>query len=416
MINKFLTPIIILAAISLVGVVSTQIFWLNKSVRTLEKQYDDRVDRMLTDLKHEIKVSVDTSKRIQKIPTENLCILDVVDTSLLRSLLAKYIAYHRLGINYQYAIVKNSNNETISKSQGFKPEMESESYYTCLSFVWNKDYMHLSLFLPDKKKNIYMQMMSWIVLSVVFILIITGAFIFIVFGLFRQKKLSEMKNDFINNMTHEFKTPISTISLASEMLVKTAKSHSVPMTEKYARIIFDENKRMQTQVELILQTAASDRQAIKLKKELIDFHDLVKSTVQNFCFENCEKEINIKYNLQALNPSVIVDPVHIRNVIGNIVDNAIKYSNDMPDIIVSTKNIDSSIELSIADKGIGIPREALKRIFEKFYRISTGNIHNVKGFGLGLYYVKSIIDAHQGAITVTSAVNNGSTFSVLLPQ
>jgi two-component system, OmpR family, phosphate regulon sensor histidine kinase PhoR len=416
MVNRFLIPIIILAAISLMGVVTTQIFWLNKSVRTMEKQYDDRVDRMLTDLKHEIKVSVDTSKRIENIPLEKLCIFDVVDTVLLKSLLNKYIIYHRLGNYYQYAIVRNTDNQILCQSTGFKPEMEPDTYMTCLSFVWKKDYMHLSLFFPDKKKNIYMQMMSWIILSVVFILIITSAFIYIVFGLFRQKKISEIKNDFINNMTHEFKTPISTISLASEMLAKTAKSHSVPMTEKYAKIIFDENKRMQAQVELILQTAASDRQAIKIKKEQVNFHELVKSSVQNFCFENCEKELSIKFNLQAANPTIHVDPIHIRNVIGNIVDNAIKYSNETPDITVSTKNLNNSIELSITDKGIGIPREAMRRIFEKFYRVSTGNIHNVKGFGLGLYYVKSIISAHQGDIFVTSSVNNGSTFSVILPQ
>ena len=416
MVNRLLTPIIILAAVSLMGVVTTQVFWLNKSVKTLEKQYDDRIDRMLTDLKHEIKVSVDTSKRLATIPNQNVCVFDVVDTILLKSLLDKYITYHRLGEKYQYAIVKSSNGQIAFSSTGFKPEMESESYLTCLSFVWKKDYMHLSLFFPDKKKNIYMQMMSWIILSVVFVLIITGAFIFIVFGLLRQKKISEVKNDFINNMTHEFKTPISTISLASEMLAKTARSHSVPMTEKYARIIYDENKRMQAQVELILQTAASDREAIKLKKELVNFHELVRSTVQSFCVENCEKEISIKFSLEATNPSIIVDPVHIRNVIGNIVDNAIKYSEDNPDILVSTKNTNHHIELSVSDNGIGIPREAIKRIFEKFYRVSTGNIHNVKGFGLGLYYVKSIIDAHQGNISVTSNVNNGSTFSVLLPQ
>jgi two-component system, OmpR family, phosphate regulon sensor histidine kinase PhoR len=414
--NRTLTLIIILATFSLVGVVTTQIFWLNRSVKISEKQFDDRVDRMMTDIKQEIKVSVDTSSKIKAIPLQDLQILEMIDTNLLRDLFRKYVSFHRLGSNYHYALIRNCDVLVICKSPGFSPVMEPESYMTCMSFVWKKDYMHLSVFFPDKKKNIYLQMKSWIILSLIFILIITGAFIYIVFGLFRQKKLSEVKNDFINNMTHEFKTPISTISLASEMLIKTAQIQSVPKTEKYARIIFDENKRMQTQIELILQTAASDRQLIKLTKESVDIHELIKSSVQNFCVENCEKEVKISFNLLASNPNLTIDPVHIRNVIGNIVDNAIKYSGETTKIAVATRNLENAIELAITDNGIGIPKESVKKIFDKFYRVSKGNVHNVKGFGLGLYYVKSIIDAHHGNISVVSNMNNGSTFFVLLPQ
>ena len=414
--NRFLVFIIIVVAISLLGVVSTQTFWLKRTVAVSEKQFDDRVDRMMEDVLEELKQYVDTSEFIHQIPREELVIFDVIDTTLLAELLVKYITYHRLDDNYSYALVRTEDDFLIYSALGFIKQMESEAYKSCLSCIWKKEYIHLSVFFPNKNKSLFSQISIWIVLSVLFLFVITAAFTFIIFSIYRQKKISEIKNDFINNMTHEFKTPISTISLASEMLMKNSKNPSGENILKYSKIIFDENQRMQSQVELVLQTALIDRGQLRLNKELTDLHDLIHSAVDSFCLESCEKDAEFVYNLTASKFNLNIDRVHIRNVIENIIDNAIKYTSDKPKIRISTKNTDNGLQVAIADNGIGMQRDAQKKIFDKFFRVSTGNIHDVKGFGLGLYYVKTIIEAHSGKVDVESSLNNGSTFYVFLPE
>ncbi len=412
--NRLLILVIILVAISLIGVVSTQTYWLKKTIATSEKQFDDRADRMLEDVVEELKQFVDTAEFIQSIPIKELVIFDVLDTALLADLLLKYNTYHRLDEEYSYGLVRTEGEVLVYTALGFSKDMEAEAYKTCLSCIWKKEYIHLSVFFPNKNKNLFSQLNVWIILSVIFLLIITAAFSFIIFSIFRQKKISEIKNDFINNMTHEFKTPISTISLASEMLMKNTKDPGDNKVLKYSKIIFDENKRMQLQVELVLQTALIDKGRLKLNKESTDFHALLRSAVDSFCLESCEKDTSFTYDLKADSSIFEIDHIHMRNVIGNIIDNAIKYSKSKPEITISTKNIDNGIQLAIADNGIGMSRDAAKKVFDKFFRVSTGNIHDVKGFGLGLYYVKTVVEAHGGKVEVQSSLNNGSTFFVFL--
>ncbi len=412
----FLKSVIAVVAVSLLGLIFTQIFWLNNSVIISEKQYDDRADRMLEDVLSELTEYVDTSYIIQNIPQKELKLFDVVDTTLLNILLAKYIRYHRLDSLYIYALVRSKDNSIIYSIGEFTQAHEQDAYKACLSCIWKKEYIHLSVFFPDKRRNIFMQLFGWIFLSILFLLAISAAFVFIVYSIFKQKKISEIKNDFINNMTHEFKTPLSTISLASEMLMNSKRQTSGENIKKYSKIIYDENQRMQIQVDLILQTALVDRGQLKLNKEAVDFHDLIQSTVDGFSFEACENEVEFKYSLEAKNHELIIDSIHIRNVINNIIDNAIKYFAGKCCIKISTSAQEQGLLLAIEDKGIGMTRESQKKVFDKFYRVSTGNIHNVKGFGLGLYYVKTIVEAHQGKVTVESSLNNGSTFYVFLPR
>jgi two-component system, OmpR family, phosphate regulon sensor histidine kinase PhoR len=413
--NRFLILIVVLVAISLIGVVSTQTFWLKKTIAVSEKQFDDRADRMLEDVLEEIKQYVDTAEFIHQIPKKELKIFDVIDTSLLANLLLKYITYHRLDNEYSYGLVRTEDDSILYHALGFTAKNEVAAYKACLSCIWKKEYIHLSVFFPNKNKNLFSQISIWIILSVIFLLVITSAFTFIIFSIFRQKKISEIKNDFINNMTHEFKTPISTISLASEMLMKSTKNLSGKKVLKYSKIIFDENQRMQSQVELVLQTALIDRGQLRLKREITDLHELLRTTIDSFCLESCEKDAEFIYELKAVKSLIEIDPIHIRNVIGNIIDNAIKYSKIKPQIRISTENIDNGLQVAITDNGIGISRDVQKRVFDKFYRVSTGNLHDVKGFGLGLYYVKTIIEAHAGKVDVQSSLNNGSTFYVFLP-
>ncbi len=412
----FLKSVIVLVAVSLLGLISTQILWLNNSVIISEKLYDDRADRMLHDVLNELQEYVDTSAFIQNTPQEELKLFDVIDTFLLDNLIEKHIRYHRLDSTYIYALVRTKDDHIVYSFKNFSIDNEQEAYKTCLSCIWKKEYVHLSVFFPDKRRNIYMEMFGWIFLSMIFLLVIITAFVFIIYSIFKQKKISEIKNDFINNMTHEFKTPLSTISLSSEILMNNKHQASEKKIKKYSKIIYDENQRLQAQVELILQTAVIDRGQIRLKKEKINIHDLIKSTVDGFSFEACENKMEFSYSLKAKYHEIKVDPIHIRNVINNIIDNAIKYSSGSCKIKIMTSDKDQGLLLAIADQGIGMSRESQKKVFDKFFRVSTGNIHNVKGFGLGLYYVKTIVEAHNGKVSLESSLNNGSTFYVFLPK
>jgi two-component system phosphate regulon sensor histidine kinase PhoR len=216
-------------------------------------------------------------------------------------------------------------------------------------------------------------------------------------------------------MTHELKTPISTIGLSSEMLLRSDLSNDPEKLKRYAGIIFKENKRLENQVERVLNVAKLDNEHLVLQKEKMDLHALLKDAKDNFMFNQLEQDGSIHLSLAAENAEIFADPVHITNVVYNLLDNAIKYCDKTPEIRVATRNERNGVILEFTDNGIGIKREDLKMIFDKFYRVPTGNIHNVKGFGLGLFYVKLIIDAHGGKIDVKSSLEKGTTFTIWLP-
>ena len=216
-------------------------------------------------------------------------------------------------------------------------------------------------------------------------------------------------------MTHELKTPISTISLSSELLMRLDKDSDFDKVNKYAGIIFKENKRLENQVERVLNVAKLDKDQVVLNKELFDVHELLEEVKENFELHHLEKGGNITLVLAATQFEIQADPVHITNVIYNLLDNACKYCETSPQIEIRTKNERGGISIEIVDNGIGIKRENLKSIFEKFYRVPTGNLHDVKGFGLGLYYVKLIVDAHHGKIEVKSNFGKGTQFTLFIP-
>jgi two-component system phosphate regulon sensor histidine kinase PhoR len=274
---------------------------------------------------------------------------------------------------------------------------------------------HMILVVPNFKAIVFKQM-KWMILgSVFFTLMIISAFTVTVYALLRQKKLSEIKNDFINNMTHEFKTPLATISLAVDALRNNKVIEDKTRMEYFSGIIKEENKRMNKHVETILQAALMDRQELRLNKIPVHIHDVIKEVISNYTLQLQEKEGRIELDLNAKYDLISGDEVHLRNLISNLVDNAVKYSNERLVLKISSANNNRNLILKFEDNGIGMSKETVRRIFEKFYRAHTGNLHNVKGFGLGLSYVKTIIDAHDGHIKVESSPGRGSVFTLDIP-
>ncbi|VAW25303.1 Two-component system sensor histidine kinase [hydrothermal vent metagenome] len=252
-------------------------------------------------------------------------------------------------------------------------------------------------------------------LSAFFILIIILAFVSALYQLVKQKQISEIKTDFINNMTHEFKTPIATINLALDAIKNPKIIGEQEKVLRYVKMIRDENKRMHAQVENVLRISKLEKNQLDVSKEKVDIHDILEEAVTHVDLLIKDKGGSIKLDLKAHDTEILANEFHITNVIVNMLDNAIKYSNEVPKINISTDNTNKSIIIKIKDNGIGMTKSVQKNIFKKFYREERGNIHNVKGHGLGLSYVKKIIEIHQGEISVESEKGIGSTFSIKLP-
>lgn len=283
---------------------------------------------------------------------------------------------------------------------------------------WNNDGHYFTVFFPDVKTDGSTTEIDtsyspyfYLIFIVVVVLIFFG---YTVTVIMRQKRLSEVKTDFINNMTHELKTPISTIGLSAEMIMRSTIKDQEKL-QRYAGIIFKENKRLEHQVERVLNVAKMDKEELKLKKEAFDIHELLDEVKDNFEFNQTETGGEIALQLDASQHELLVDPVHFTNVVYNLIDNAVKYCDRIPKVTLKTYSDKCWFVLEMYDNGIGIRREDVKMIFDKFYRVPTGNRHDVKGFGLGLYYVKLIIEEHCGQILVKSAPGKGTTFTIKLP-
>jgi two-component system phosphate regulon sensor histidine kinase PhoR len=416
-----ITIIILAASISLVGLTITQCSWVWNAINLVQEQHDHRVDMALEEVIDGMVNANDAAlnrseNAFYSEAQPKITFFEVIDTTLLASLLMQYIDYHKLDPDFEYAILKTSNDSIIYSSlENIPKSLKKDCHKACLSCLWKEEFFHLEVYFPSQRKVVLVEMSVWLVFTAIFFLILIFTFMYIINTIIKQKKLSEIKNDFINNMTHEFKTPISTISLASEVLLHTNADASPERIKKYLKIIYDENIRMRGQVDRVLQVARLDRDEFSLTKSEFDLHQLVRNTVQHLCFDQCEEVTTVNYHFDADQFILNADEMHIKNVVTNLVDNAIKYSSNGTSLNIQTNNKQEGILLSIEDNGIGMSKETIKHIFDKFYRVPTGNIHNVKGFGLGLYYVKNMVDAHGGHIEVKSEINKGSRFDIYLP-
>ena len=273
----------------------------------------------------------------------------------------------------------------------------------------------LYVIVPHQQRLVWKEMIRFILGAIFFTFIITAAFFITIRTLLKQKKLSEIKSDFINNMTHEFKTPLATISLTVDALKNERVAADPEKSRYFTGIIKEENLRMNKQVETILQAALLDKQEVQLKLKRMDAHDLIASALNNIQLQVEEKQGKLEVHMEAEKDIIMADEVHFTNLINNLLDNAVKYSKENPHIKLSTKNAGNMLKIRIEDNGIGMSKETINRIFEKFYRAHTGNVHNVKGFGLGLSYVKTMVEAHHGTIRAESVLGRGSAFTIIIP-
>ncbi len=282
------------------------------------------------------------------------------------------------------------------------------------SDLWNSE-NYLNVYFPERESYLFGQMSAVLVSSAAFIGLIIFCFVTAIFMIIRQKRISDVIYDFINNMTHEFKTPLTSISLACEMMQDNSIQQQESSRKRYLRIIKDEGERLLMQVEKVLEIARLDRSEIQLKLEEVELHELIEDAIQHVILQ-VETRNGVVERDMSTKPSIIkADTAHLLNVIINLLDNANKYSNETPHIIIKTENTKRGVRIHVSDHGQGIAKLDMERIFDKFYRVSTGNIHNVKGFGLGLSYVQRIVEAHKGTINVRSEVGKGSKFTLFLP-
>ena len=348
-------------------------------------------------------------------------IYDRINYQVLDSLLKHEIKIKGIEIPFDYGIssVEDPNYLHYASSVKYKMTGMKSDKDTYMVNLFPNDYNnsenYLRLYFPNQDRYIIRNIWMMYATSLLLILVVLGCFYVAVNTIVKQKQLADIKSDFINNMTHEFKTPISTISLATQMLGDEAVAASPSMFKRYLGIIRDENKRLGSQVEKVLQTAQMERGEVRLKLGTVNVHQIIERVLENISPQIELREGIIDMDLQAENPEIQADEVHLTNIIFNLLDNANKYSPEKPIIKITTENTEKGLSIKVIDQGIGMTKESIKQIFEKFYRVPTGNVHDVKGFGLGLSYVKKMVEEHQGRINVVSKLGEGSEFEVVLP-
>lgn len=352
-----------------------------------------------------------------------------IDLNYLDEMIEQELKNHAIDIAYDYGVYSEAEHAfVISNGRYLVSDQNEQAGMVGWDLLYNSEYRvalfpddikspgMLMIHFPAKASLVWESVWKTLLASILFTAIILFCFAYTIQVIYRQKKLSSMKTDFINNMTHEFKTPIATISLAADSITSPRILGNEDKVSRFANIIKQENKRMNSQVEKVLQMALIDNQEFKLNITEIDVHEVIQQAVIHTGLQVEKRGGKVTSELNATNHVIEGDLTHIGNIISNLMENANKYSPDAPQISVHTRNVPTGVEVIVKDKGIGMTKEARKNIFDKFYRVHTGDVHDVKGFGLGLSYVKAIITAHKGQIDVKSELGKGSSFILVLPH
>ncbi|GLR18640.1 sensor histidine kinase [Portibacter lacus] len=472
--RKSIITIITLMSAALIGIIVIQLYWINESVRRNEESFNSSVYLILgkvqqklqegadepleaydyfkknnrTELKNSITKDMELSLsdldpyNKQRLMFELRSLessinpsvkLEGIDPKEVKQFIEAEMKEQNIDAKYDFGIfssemrdfiiVNGVYNATIGETEdmstvktGMNKSLYSSPYQIQL-FASEFDVPgYLKISFLNKTRALWSSVMPSLISSIIFTGLILFCFSYTIYVILRQKQVSEMKTDFINNMTHEFKTPIATISLAADSINSPKISSNPDKVRRFSNIIKEENNRMLSQVEKVLQMAVLDKRDFSLNLTEINIHSLIRQAAEHGKLQLQRKEGTISLNLDAENPKIRGDETHINNIIHNLLDNAIKYTPEKPRINISTHNKTNGIIISVSDNGIGMTSDARKQIFDKFYRVHTGNLHDVKGFGLGLSYVKAIVTAHKGWIEVESELGKGSKFNVYLPS
>jgi len=437
--KRIFPAIAVLITLSLMGLIYFQFVWLTSAHKTKEKQLreniflatSDAAEKLMEDKSDFLSFNKNSRNQFssEKMKMEILrpSVIQRFTKDEISAIIRKSMNIHMLeDVPFEFAVSDNSIVGDQVQSDNFFKYFIDSTHNTNValpllpppgsSFENLAKEEFLVVIVPHQNQIVFKEILWFIIGSILFTLIIITAFFLTIRALLRQKKLSEIKSDFINNMTHEFKTPLATISLAVDALKNEKVVASPEKSAYFIDIIKEENKRMNKQVETILQAALLDRKEIQLNLKMLSVHQIINNAVKNISLPLQEKNGKINLQLDAASDMIMADELHITNIIGNLLDNAVKYAKpEGVSIQISTKNTNQKLIISIKDNGIGMSKETLSRIFEKFYRAHTGNIHNVKGFGLGLSYVKSVVEAHKGIIKPESSLGVGSNFIISIP-
>jgi len=433
--KKIFPLITILVFASLLGIIFFQYVWIKQALQDKELQFEETVKMVTIQAAKEL-----VNERAKISPFDNRKNADLLfPLNVFPTTIAHNFSRHEIRTLINKEFEKNNIKKldfefAITTTSMIGDDLQSKNFYNAysdtvhnMSFIYPLDPpggsmaeglapQELLVVVVSHIKNVVWKQMVWMLIgAVIFTFIIFTAFFITIRALLRQKKLSEIKSDFINNMTHEFKTPLATISLAVDALKNEKVVNDKTKMDYFSGIIKEENKRMNKQVETILQAALMDKEAVQLKEVPLHAHELITSAINNIQLPLNEKNGVLETRFNATNDLILADDVHFTNIINNLLDNAVKYSKENLKIKLTTSNFNSHIRIKIEDNGIGMNKETLNRVFEKFYRAHTGNIHNIKGFGLGLSYVKSVVDALHGKIKAESTPGKGSCFTLEFP-
>jgi two-component system, OmpR family, phosphate regulon sensor histidine kinase PhoR len=422
--NSTIRKVVIFGAISIFLVILLQSYWILKTWNLKEKEFDQTVNIALLNVAKDLSILNQST-----LPTQNLVnklasnyyvvnINNIINPENLEFYLQKEFEEVALNEDFEYGIYDCHNEKMVyGKYISYeKREIKDSTEITKSDLPKYEDLLYYFGVRFPKKSSYIISSMGLTIVFTIIILITIAFFIYSIGVILKQKRLSELQKDFINNMTHEFKTPISTVKLSADVLL----NHKLIIEDKrlyqYAKIIKEQNTRLNHQVEKVLQVAKIEQQNIDLLLEKIDVEELIQSVIPSIELKMEEKNGQLTTNLQAKQKTVLADNLHLNNIIHNLLDNAMKYCIDSPVIHIETRNnVPNKVQIIIKDNGIGIEKEHLSKVFDKFYRVPTGNIHNVKGFGLGLFYVKNICDAHKWSVKISSEISVGTSITLEIP-
>lgn len=423
--NSVILRIMVLGAISIVSLLAIQTYWVIRTWDLQEREFNRKVNQALRDAANDLSAmnsfALPTQKLVEQL-NSNYWVVNVnnlFEADDLEYALRKAFEKQALKETYEYGIFDCSSDQMVQgKVVKYSPSEQQQTQALSQSLPKHDDSDFIYYFgikFPGRTANI-LSNMWWVIGFTALVLVAVAFFIYSMRVILRQKHLSELQRDFINNMTHEFKTPISTINISTDVFLQSQAIKDDKRLNRYAGIIKEQVMRLNTQVEKVLQLAKIERDNIELSLEALDLGELIHGISPSIELKVNERQGILHLDLQEEHAWILADKLHLTNIIHNLVDNGVKYSKGIPDIRISIKRTDSRhVVLSVQDNGVGIPREHQKRIFDKFYRVPTGNVHNVKGFGLGLFYVKEICKQHKWDLRLYSDVGQGTLLTISIP-